>query len=290
MNPVQLPDNPTVAQLTGNPDDDRKLGLEYQLRRHPWATPGAEAQGIIDGGAHANAALSKTDPVLALVCALTKKITAEQLYGVEVINTVGQYFIRPNILVNSISNLCEANVVLCLAEGERLPGRKSLRVGLPVNSSPTPALKWNFLRAMVVRQIYTNSGASATASMTIGGTWAAGQVYTVGVRFVSPTNPTTENTSTATLSYTTVVGDANNAGAAASFVTAWNANPTLAALAVASVSSGSTVLLTAVNPGSLIQQTVLQTSATGTGTFVVNNQFTGAVNPEVAVAFESSLL
>lgn len=288
MNPVPLPPAPSQADLTGRPSDDRKLGLEYQLRQHPWATPQAEAQGIVSaGGSQADSTeLSRVDPVLALVAALTKKITKDPSYGVDIINTVGQYFIRPSIIVNSISNLCEANIVMCLAEGERLPGRKSLRVGLAVNSSPTPKLSWIFNRAMVVRQIYTTSGATATASLTIGGTWAAGQIYSVGVQAVNPANPTGENLQHLSLSYTTVIGDANNAGAAAGFVVAWNATPTLAALAVASVSSGSTVLLTAVNAGSLIQQSVLTPSATGTGTFTLNNGFTGAVNPEAAVAFE----
>lgn len=288
MNPVQLPPAPNQADLTGRPDDDRKLGLEYQLRRHPWATPGAEAQGVISaGGAQADSTdLSRVDPVLALVAALTKKITADPSYGVDIINTVGQYFIRPSILVNSISNLCDGNIVLCLAEGERLPGRKSLRVGLAANSSPTPKLAWHFSRAMVVRQIYTTSGPMATASLLIGGTWAAGQVYTETISTPNPTDPTSSMPLTVTLAYTTVIGDANNAGAAASFATAWNANPALAALATASVPSGSTVLLTAVNAGSLIQQSNLSTSATGTGTFTVVSRFAGALNPEAAVAFE----
>jgi hypothetical protein len=286
MNQLPLPLAPNPADLTGNPNDDRKLGLEYALRKHPFATPGAEAKGIIDAGHDANTALSKIDPIHTLVAALCKKIIERDHHGVWNVTTPGQYFIRPSLLVQSVINLCSANIVLCLAEGERTPGRKVIVVGIAAYGQPTTSLRTHFSRAMVVRQIYTTSGAVATASMTIGGTWVAGQVYSVTITSPNPTNPTAETPVTYTLSYTTVTGDANNAGAAASFATAWNAVPGLAALATASVSSGSTVLLTAVNAGSLIEQSQLAPSATGTGTFVVNNAFTGAVNPEATVAFE----
>jgi hypothetical protein len=283
-----LPPQQNPKILTGDPDDDRKMGLEYVMRQHPWATPGAEAQGIVDAGAPQadSTALSRIDPVLRLVAACVKKLSEDPIYGVEIINTVGQWFIRPSLLVNSVSNLCEANVVLCLAEGERLPGRKSLRVGIAVNGLPVTGLAWHFSRAMVVRQLYTTSGPTATASLTIGGTWASGQIYTATIRTPNPASPTAENPLVVSLPYTTVIGDATNAGAAASFVAVWNANPTLAALAVASVSSGSTILLTAVNAGSLIQQSLITTSATGAGTFTLASAFTGAANPEVGLAFE----
>lgn len=286
MNQIPLPPAPSRADLTGNPNDDRKLGLEYALRKHPFATPGAEADGIKEAGEHADTTLSRIDPVLHLVAALTKKITAMPEFGVWNVTTIGQYFIRPGLLVMTVTNLCSASIVLCLAEGERTPGRKVLVTGLAAYSLPVTGLNLHFSRAMVVRQIYTTSGADATASMTIGGTWAVGQIYTASIQSPNPANPTGETPLLVTLSYTTVTGDATNAGAAASFVIAWNANPTLAALAVASVSSGSTVLLTAVNPGSLIEQSHLTPSATGTGTFVVNSPFTGAINPEASVAFQ----
>jgi hypothetical protein len=285
MNPVQLPPAPDPSELRGNPNDDRKLGLEYALRKHPFATPGAEAKGINDGGANASADLSKIDPVLHLVAALAKKITADDHHGVWTVTTPGQYFIRPSLLVQSIINTCSANIVVCLAEGERTPGRKVIVVGLPAYGMPATNLACHFSRAMVVRQIFSTSGPDATATATIGGTWNSGQTYTVSIQSPNPTNPTSETPLQFTVSYSTVVGDANNAGAAASFVDAWNAS-FASVLATANVSSGSTIIFTAVYPGSLIQQSALSTSATGAGTFVVNMPFNGATNPDATVAFE----
>jgi hypothetical protein len=272
------------SNLTGDATDSRKLGLEYALRQHPWATPGAEGSGIVESGANAAAPLSHPDPVASFVAYLEKRVTPESQYGVYIVTTVGQYFIRPAILVMSISNLCNQNIVVVLAEGERLPGRRSLQVGLVANALPATSLTWHFSRALVVRQIYTTTGASAAASLLIGGTWANGQIYTATITSPDPANPA-GTPLTVTLSYTTVAGDANNAGAAVSFAAAWNANPTLASLATAST-SGSTVILTAVNAGSLIQQSTISTSATGTGTFTVTSAFAGATNPEAGIAFK----
>lgn len=271
--------------LSGNPTDSRKLGLEFALRQHPWATPGAEGSGIIEGGANADAPLSKPDPVASFIAYLEKRVTPESQFGVYHVTTVGQYFIRPAILVQSISNLTDQNIVIVLAEGERLPGRTSLRAGLIANTLPVTGLRWHFSRALVVRQLYTTTGASATASLLIGGTWAAGQVYIETITTPNPADPAGAPL-TVSLAYTTVIGDANNAGAAASFAAAWNANPTLASLATASVPSGSIVLLTATNPGSLIMQSTISTSATGTGTFTVTSAFVGAANPAAGIAFE----
>jgi hypothetical protein len=274
------------SSLQGDSTDSRKLGLEYALRQHPWATPGAEGSGIIaPDQSDAPVQLSRQDPVASLISYLENRRTPESQFGVYHVTTVGQYFIRPAILVQSISNLVDQNIVVVLAEGERLPGRTSLRVGLIANTLPVTGLRWHFSRALVVRQIYTTTGASATASLLIGGTWAAGQVYSATITSPNPADPTGAPL-TVTLAYTTVVGDANNAGAAASFAAAWNANLTLASLATASVPSGSIVLLTAVNPGSLIMQSTVSTSATGTGTFTVTSPFAGAANPSAGIAFE----
>jgi hypothetical protein len=283
----QIPAPVPAARLTGDPSDSRKLGLEYALRQHPWATPTAEADGIVSAD-HSDAAvqLSRVDPVLSIVAAITKRISEPVQYGTYIVTTPGQYFIRPSILVNAVSNLCDGDIVICLAEGERLPGRKLFRAGLVANGLPYAAGKFYFNRALVVRQIFTTSGPVATASLLIGGTWANGQVYTAVISTPNPADPASSTPITVSLAYTTVVGDLNNAGAAASFAAAWNANPTLAALATASVPSGSTVLLTAIKPGSLIQQSILTTSATGTGTFAVSSPFAGALNPDASISFE----
>lgn len=274
------------SNLTGDPTDSRKLGLEYALRQHPWATPGAEGSGIIaPDQSDAPVRLSHPDPVASFVAYLEKRVTPESQFGVYHVTTVGQYFIRPSILVQSISNLVDQNIVVVLAEGERLPGRTSLRVGLVANALPATGLRWHFSRALVVRQIYTTTGASATASLLIGGTWTAGNVYLATITSPNPADPAGAPL-TVSLPYTTVIGDANNAGAAASFAAAWNANPTLASLATASVPSGSTVLLTAVNPGSLIMQSTISASQIGTGTFTVASAFAGASNPAAGIAFQ----
>jgi hypothetical protein len=269
--------------LQANPED-RKLGLEYALRQHPWATPGAEAHGMIEAEkSDSPVVLSRQDPVAAWMDFLDKRNGPPPQYGVYHVTTVGQYFIRPQILVNSISNLCDATIVIILAEGERLPGRTSLRAGLVANGLPVSSLTWLFNRALVVKQLYTTTGPTATASATIGGTWVAGQVYTMTITAPNPADPGGAPI-TATLAYTAVVGDLNNSGTATSFAAAWNANATLASLATAAA-VGAVITFTAANPGSLIQQATLSPSATGTGTFVLDNAFAGATNPAAGIAF-----
>lgn len=271
--------------------DPRNNSLAFALRSHPYVTPAAEASGIMQPvdqtfGYEPPDLGPSYDPTMGMIAGLTKRLTQlDRQPGAYDADTPGQVFQRPRVIVTAISNLTNQTINVTLGEGMGATSRTRLAMTIPVGTPPT-SFEFPFNNALTVKQLYTTTGASAKATLTVGGTWAIGNVLStmftaIDISRATPQNP--EVRVQIALNYTIVVGDINNSGSATSFAAAWNGNTTLASYALASA-VGAVITLTAVQAGSLIQQSQLQSTATNASTFVTT-PFQGAANPGASIAY-----
>lgn len=142
---------------------DRRQGLEYAWRQHP-ATPDAEAPAIAPDADPVD--LSKTDPVLALVAGVAKRVASTPEYGVYHITNPGQVFRRTQAVILAATNLCAAPIMVELAQGDGLPGNLILRIALGIGQVLQLG-PWAFVTALTVRSISVTDSSSIVPEAAI---------------------------------------------------------------------------------------------------------------------------
>jgi hypothetical protein len=268
---------------------DRKLGLEYTQRQHPFATPIAEAHGMtqpIEQNPDDDTPII-TDPSIGMVQHLLESAKNRQIRQPfrQQITQAGYTFIRPSIFVTSISNLGDNAIDVVLVEGESTQGPKAQRIRL-ATGAPCPLQDCFFNRAFTVSYLATTDGPQSSATLTVGGTWNAGQTYFLTITMPNRNDITNPNKIVVPIVYQTVAGDANNNGVATQVANAINANALLAASFTAT-SANNIVTITANTAGSAWNRTIIDNSGgTGAGNMSAST-FAGAALPLITISGRS---